>query len=140
MIAPSVQHYPEVGKKFILKYLLLVALSSLLASCGGEVEPDKFPDPGRVIVSVKDGSGRPVANVLCELKTPDLLLVWRFGVTDANGAVEIGQSDGGIIPGSYALAIKPPNGYVLATGQSNNIVVTVRSRTTSNLSVVLAVQ
>ncbi len=120
--------------------LFVTAVSLSLAGCAGLLDLGKFPDPGRVVVLTTSPAGTPVKGVFCALNTPDLLLVWRSGVTGGTGQVEIGQSDGGVLPGDYVLIVKPPNGYSLAPGQANNVPVEVRSRETSRTTVVLVRQ
>lgn len=123
-----------------LRPFFVTAVSLSLAGCAGLLDPGKFPDPGRVVVTTTYPAGTAIMGVFCDLKTPDLLLAWRSGVTDGTGQVEIGLSDGGVLPGDYVLVVKPPNGYSLAPGQSNNIPVVVRSRQTSRTTVVLVRQ
>lgn len=107
-----------------------------LAGCG-PADPDRFPDTGKVLVEARDGAGRPVAGVVAELRTPDLALVWRSGTTASDGRVEIGRSDGGVLPGDYALTVVPPAGYWLAPGQPASTAVTVQSHQTSSLTITL---
>jgi hypothetical protein len=107
-----------------------------LTACGGG-DADRFPDPGFVVVQVNDTLGRPVANVLCELKTADLVLVWRSGTTGADGRVDIARSQGGILPGDYAVTVKPPSGYSLAPAQAAVTPVVVRSNQETDVAVTL---
>ncbi|MCG2593865.1 hypothetical protein LZ009_13860 [Ramlibacter sp. XY19] len=118
---------------FAAAALLLAAL----AACGGQSDPDKFPDPGRVVVQARDTSARPVAGVLAELRTADQSLVWRSGTTGADGSVEIGLADGGVMPSDYALTLKLPPGYGLAPGQAAVTPVSVRSNQLTSVQVTL---
>jgi hypothetical protein len=124
------------GTALVRTLAVMLTLVSI-SGCGGPENPDKFPDPGRVIVQVRDTSARPVAGILAELRTPNLELVWRSGTTAANGLVEIGQADGGVLPGDYALTVRLPFGYTLGPNQAASTPVSVRSREQANIVVTL---
>lgn len=116
----------------------LMLLSLVMATgCSSPTEPDKFPDPGHIIVRVLDTSARPVAGVLVQLWTADLTLVWRDGTTGADGRIEIGQAQGGVLPGDYVVKVQLPDGYALAAGQPASTPVSVRSRAQTSVVVTL---
>ncbi|MEP7281746.1 MAG: carboxypeptidase-like regulatory domain-containing protein [Rubrivivax sp.] len=111
---------------------------ALMSGCGGNADVGKFPDPGHVVVQVRDTSDRPVGNVLVELKLPDASLTWRSGTTGADGRVEIGQSEGGVLPGDYLLTVQLPAGYTLGPAQPASTPLTVKERQRVDVLVTLA--
>ena len=117
--------------------MLTFVAASIVGCGGGPTNPDKFPDPGHIVIHVADSLGKPVPNVLVELRTPDLGLVWRSGSTALGGRVEIGQSQGGVLPGDYAVTIKLPTGYALGPGQAASTPVTIKSNQQTDVVVTL---
>jgi hypothetical protein len=115
-----------------------LGLAPWLAGCGGQSEPDKFPDPGHVVVQVNSTLGAGVPGAVCDLDIPDGTLTWRSGTTDATGHVDIAASEGGVLPGAYVLVVKPPTGYALAPGQAASMPVNVVSHGVSTFTVRLA--
>lgn len=138
MVALDGRKELELNRRQWFAGMLTVLATSIVGCGGGPADPDKFPDPGQIVVHVADSSGKPVSNVLVELRTPDLGLVWRSGSTDAGGRVEIGQSQGGVLPGDYAVTIKLPTGYALAPGQAASTPVTIKSNQQTDVIVMLA--
>jgi len=126
----------DAGQRLFMS-LLMLCVALIVQGCGGNPDVGRFPDPGHVTVQVRDTLDRPVPGVLCELKTPDLALVWRSGTTGADGRVSIGQSEGGVLPGEYALTVAPPAGYSLGPAQSVATRVIVRSDEESRVLVTL---
>jgi hypothetical protein len=122
----------------LLASILSIAAAPWLAGCGGQSQPDKFPDPGHVVVQVNDTLGAGVPGAVCDLDLPDGSLTWRSGTTGATGRVDIASSEGGVLPGSYVLVVKPPAGYALAPGQAASTPVTVTSNVVSPFTVTLA--
>ena len=79
-----------------------------------------------------------MGGVVCELHFAVNQALWRSGQTGSDGRVAIAEQEGGILPGDYILVIKPPTGFVMASGQSSSIPLTVRERETNTINVQLA--
>lgn len=112
----------------------MACVAALVGACQPSTV-DKFPDPGQVVVSVKDQNARAVAGATVDLLIPDNTLVWRSAVTDASGNASPGATDGGVLPGNYNVRVTPPSGYHLVTGASNSVAITVQSNKQVSLSI-----
>ncbi|MGH9421543.1 MAG: hypothetical protein ACRD3J_16315 [Thermoanaerobaculia bacterium] len=54
-------------------------------------------------------------------------ILWRSGLTSANGVAVFGATDGGVVAGDYYIHVNFVNNYRLVAGEANDKTVTVTS-------------
>ena len=116
---------------------LLTCLCALLSACSEPLDFSTVIPTGRLVVEVVDTSNAPVPDVPVTLLLLSDSSVWRTGRTGADGKVEIGAEDGGVLTGDYLVRVSPPAGYRILPTEIHPVPLRIRTDSTLTVQVTL---
>jgi hypothetical protein len=113
------------GSRFTRRGVVIAAVAAIVFT--GCTDFSSTPDVlGHLIVTAKDASGAPVANINFTALLSDRVQEWAKVTTGASGSAEFREKDGGILPQTYIVRFDATNGnYTLNDGETNDKPITV---------------